>query len=160
MGLLGPHTTQAPGEISRSGPLTGPGRVGFFLFSNSTPSQGPTPAMPKIGPRGVLVVKNGSCPGNECGRNKIHPLGLCNGGALENQTRPAPPQRPVLSGRIRWASGFMGRCLLSWGVGTGVFQFRGRYTKESPLARCCEQSCALQSDNKGKEAGSQAAAGL
>ena len=126
--------------------------------------------MPKIGPRGVLVVKNGSCPGNECGRapdgggtgrrNKIHPLGLCNGGALEGQTHPAPPQRPVLSGRIRWASGLMGRCLLSWGVGTGVFQFRGRYTKESPLARCCEESCALQSDNKGKEAWSQAAAGL
>ena len=69
-------------------------------------------------------------------------------------------ERPPMSGMTRCAIASMGRCFLMGGLGTVERQSRGRYTEDSPLVRCREESCALKIEREGKVGGSRAAAGL
>ena len=45
----------------------------------------------------------------------------------------------------------IGRCFLMGGVGTVERQSRGRYTEDSPLVKCREESWALKTEREGKK---------
>ena len=69
-------------------------------------------------------------------------------------------ERPSRKETVRWVRASIGRCFLRWCEGTGVLQFRGRYTEESSLVWGLAVSAALKIDIEGKEAGSLAATGF
>jgi len=58
---------------------------------------------------------------------------------------------PWVKGIVLWANASIGRWLLRGGTGRGAFQWRGRYTHESPLVRALGESCAEWAEREGKD---------
>ena len=67
--------------------------------------------------------------------------------------------RPSCRGKVRWARGSTGKCILKGGEGIFFCQSRGRYTQKGAFVSCLDESWALKEEREGKDSGSLAEPG-